>query len=341
MANRYVRQERFAPLGESGQARLRSSSVAIVGCGALGSMIAERLGRAGVGRLRLIDRDWVELSNLQRQTLYDQNDASESIPKAVAASQHLSAINSDVTTEPLVADVTYENVRSLLSGCDLIVDGTDNFPTRFLINDYAVESNTPWVHGGCLGASGQVLSIVPGRTACLRCLMPEPPPASSVQTCDSAGVLGPAVGLIACWQSAEALKILSGNLDEVCDGLIFLDSWRTQMRVIKLPRDANCPCCGKREFPFLNGSLHQESTILCGKNAVQILLGGDAFTNLDDAATRLDTVAGKDSLQVNPYFVRARVDEFTITIFRGGRTVIEGTEDASVARSLVTRALGA
>ncbi|HBE71293.1 MAG TPA: thiamine biosynthesis protein ThiF [Planctomycetaceae bacterium] len=338
--DRYIRQERFAPLGETGQTRLRSASAAIVGCGALGSMIAERLGRAGVGRLRLIDRDWVELSNLQRQTLYTQVDASEAVPKAVAASQHLAAINSDVAVQPIVADLIYENVRSLLSEVDLVIDGTDNFPTRFLINDFAVQTSTPWVHGGCLGASGQVLSIVPGATACLRCLIPEPPPPSAVETCDSAGVLGPAVGLVACWQAAEALKILSGNAEAICDGLIVIDSWQTQMRVVQLPRDPNCPCCGKHEFPYLNGMLHQESTVLCGKNAVQILLGSEAFTNFSDAEVRLTRVAGQAAVQANPYFVRAGIDGFTITIFRGGRTVVEGTEDVTIARSLVAKTLG-
>lgn len=332
---RYSRQVRFDPLGRAGQERLRNASAAIVGCGALGSMIAERLARSGVGRLRLIDRDWVELSNLQRQALYTQTDASAATPKSVAAKEHLAIINSDVQVETFVEDLTFENIADVVGDVDLIVDGTDNFQTRFLINELAIQSDTPWVHGGCLGASGQVLTIIPGKTACFRCLLPEPPPPEAIQTCDTAGALGPAVGLVACWQAAEALKILSDNASEVCHGLIMLDSWSTQTRVVKLGRLEDCPACVGRQQPYLGGQNHVETTVLCGRDAVQIQL---PKVNLDAFEKRLQNVA---ELVRNPYFLRLRIDGFVITLFANGRTIVEGTTEVSVAKSIVSRSLGA
>lgn len=332
---RYSRQVRFDPLGRSGQEWLRNASAAIVGCGALGSMIAERLGRSGVGRLRLIDRDWVELSNLQRQALYTQNDASAATPKSVAAKEHLAVINSDVQVEAFVEDLTFENIAAVVGDVDLIIDGTDNFQTRFLINELAIQSNTPWVHGGCLGASGQVLTIIPGKTACFRCLLPEPPPPEAIHTCDTAGALGPAVGLVACWQAAEALKILSGNAANVCHGLIMLDSWSTQTRVVKLARQENCPACVGGELPYLSGENHVETTVLCGRDAVQIQL---PKVNLDAFEKRLENVA---EVVRNPYFLRLKMDGFVITLFANGRTIVEGTTEVSVAKSVVSRSLGA
>ncbi|GAB5403106.1 MAG: ThiF family adenylyltransferase [Aureliella sp.] len=336
--DRYSRQVRFDPFGKAGQARLASSSAAIVGCGALGSMIAERLARAGVGRLRLIDRDWVEESNLQRQALYTESDASRSSPKCVAASEHIAAINSNVQTETLVEDITFENITEAVGDVDLIVDGTDNFQTRFLINDLAIQTKTPWVHGGCLGASGQVLTILPGETACFRCLLPEPPPPEAIETCDTAGVLGPAVGLVACWQAAEAIKILSGNSDAACKGLIILDSWATQSRVVSLSRQTNCPACVQHELTHLSGQHHSETTVLCGKNAVQIQ--SPDFANADHSAIekRLSSVG---EVVRNPYFLRLKVEDFVITLFAGGRTVVEGTTEVSIAKSLISRTLGA
>ncbi len=336
--DRYSRQVRFDPFGEAGQSRLGASSAALVGCGALGSIIAERLARAGVGRLRLIDRDWVEESNLQRQALYTESDAATSLPKCVAAAQHIAAINSNVCTETLVEDITFENISDSVGDVDLIVDGTDNFQTRFLINDFAIQTKTPWIHGGCLGASGQVLTILPGDTACFRCLLPEPPPPEAIQTCDTAGVLGPAVGLIACWQAAEAIKILSGNADSACRGLIILDSWETQTRVVSLKRQATCPACVLGELNYLSGQHHSETTVLCGKNAVQIQSPDFAGADYSAIEKRLSSVG---QVVRNPYFLRLTVEDFVITLFVGGRTVVEGTTEVSIAKSLISRTLGA
>lgn len=336
-SSRYIRQSRFGPIGESGQARIEAAKVLICGCGALGSVIAERLARAGVGTLRLVDRDWVELSNLQRQTLFTEADAAEAQPKAVAAAAALSKINSSIAVESLVEDISYQNIEALAAGCDLILDGTDNFETRFLINDYCVQRGIPWVHGGCLGASGQVLSILPGTTACFRCLVPELPPREAVETCDSAGILGSAIGLIACWQVAEALKILSGHQAAIRGDLIVLDSWNTECRVVALDRRADCEACGARRFPFLSGEIRSETTILCGKNAVQLDSPQVQTQSLEVLAGRLQALGKVTS---NPFFVRLSLPEYQLTVFRGGRTVIEGTTSVAEAKSLVARILG-
>ncbi len=337
-SSRYSRQERFSPMGTEGQSRLGSARVLICGCGALGTVIAERLARSGVGHLRIVDRDWVELSNLQRQTLFCEQDAVQARPKAVAAAQALQSMNSEIVVEPIVEDVSYHNIESLASDCDLILDGTDNFETRFLINDYCVKHGVPWIHGGCLGASGQVMSILPGDTACFRCLVPELPAREALETCDSAGVLGPAVGLIACLQAAEALKILSGNAAAVCRGLIVIDSWNTDFRVISLPRNGECKACRHADFPFLSGKIRTAATILCGKNAVQIESPGLESATLEHIADRLRSLG---AVQQNAFFVRLKLEAHTLTIFRGGRTVVEGTTTTAEAKSVLARTLGA
>ncbi len=336
--SRYSRQERFSSIGPEGQLRLKAARVLICGCGALGSVIAERLARAGVGSLRLLDRDWVEWSNLQRQTLFTESDARLSRPKAAAAADMLASINSSIQIEAIVEDLSFQNIESLASECDLILDGTDNFETRFVINDYCVKSSLPWVHGGCLGASGQVLTIIPGETACFRCLVPELPPREALETCDSAGVLGPAVGLIACLQAGEALKILSGNAADICRKLMVIDTWHTDFRLIGLSKQQYCPACSLRQFPFLDGQLRTEATILCGKNAIQLLPPGLVSESLPQIAAKLTPLG---EVQQNAFFVRLRTPQQTITIFKGGRTIVEGTTSIAEAKSILARTLGA
>lgn len=335
--DRYSRQERFAPLGVQGQQRLAGARVLVVGCGALGSMIAERLARAGVGMIRVVDRDWVELSNLQRQTLFTESDARESRPKAIAAAERLRQINSQITIEPHVEDVQFDNIERLAKGCELIMDGTDNFEIRFLVNDYCVKNNVPWVHGGCLGASGQVLTILPSESACFRCLVPELPPRESLQTCDTVGALGPAVGLVSCLQAAEALKLLSGNRQHSCRKLMVLDTWHTELRLIGLARQPHCPACGLRNFPFLSGEIRTESTIMCGKNAVQFNSPQWSGETLGEIASKLQPLG---AVEQNGFFVRLPLDAYTLTIFRGGRTVVEGTTSEAEAKSVLARTLG-
>ncbi len=335
--SRYSRQERFSPLGQQGQERLGLSKVLICGCGALGSVIAERLARCGVGHIRIVDRDWVELSNLQRQSLFTESDAEHSRPKAVAAAESISAINSEIEVEAIVEDVSFQNMAALADQCDLIIDGTDNFETRFLINDFSIKHQVPWIHGGCLGASGQVLSILPGETACFRCLIPELPPRDASETCDSAGVLGPAVGLVACWQAAEALKVLSGNRNVVCRGLIVIDSWHADCRIVSLPKNASCKTCAEFEFPFLAGDVRTGATLLCGKNAVQLESPGLQSETLERIAEKLAPLGG---VIHNAFFVRLKLPDHTLTIFKGGRTVIEGTDSIAQAKSVLARTVG-
>ena len=333
--SRYSRQIRFAPLGEEGQRRIRAAGVAIVGCGALGSFQAETLARAGIGRLRLIDRDFVEWSNLQRQFLYDEADAAEALPKAVAAARRLARVNSGVAVEPMVADLIPSNAAELFEGVDLILDGTDNFETRYLINDFAVSQQIPWVYGAAVGSYGLKLAILPGRTACLQCVYPEPPTGAQ-PTCETDGVLAPVTTTIASLQVADALKILSCGPDAIEARLTRVDVWSGEIRQLTAPaRDPDCPCCVRREFRHLDGS-RRAPISLCGRNAVQI---HERFrpVDLDDLARRLAPLA---TVRANDFAVRASIDPYELTIFPDGRAIIKGTTDPAVARSLYARYVG-
>lgn len=339
--DRYRRAAQFASLGAEGQSKIQASRVLICGCGALGSVIAERLARSGVGHLRIVDRDWVELTNLQRQTLFTELDARTSQPKSVAAAAALAQINSDITIEPIVEDVTHLNIARLADGVDLIMDGTDNFETRLLVNDYALAHRVPWVHGGCLGASGQVLSILPGVTACFRCLVPDLPPADAMPTCDTAGVLGPAIGIVASWQAAEALKILSGRLEAVCRQMITIDTWDTSCRLLSLDalKATNlCPACSGAEYPFLSGQRAVTATVICGKNAVQLAppLGAGTI----DLKLMAERLAAIGTISSNPFLLRLTAPNHVLTLFRDGRTIVEGTTEPAEARTIVAKLLG-
>lgn len=343
--DRYRRQVAFAELGKAGQARLLGARVAIVGVGALGSVIAERLVRSGVGFFRLIDRDWVEWDNLPRQTLFTESDAKLRLPKSVAAAEHLKAINSETVIEPLVLDLIPANAQDVLSDVDLILDGTDNFETRFLINDVSLECNIPWLHGGCVGASGQMMACIPNVTACFRCLMPEPMPADQQATCDSAGVLGPAITIIAGWQALEAIKILSGHLEAVSRKLTTFDFWHNELRQIKIEPNrvgAGCPACGLGKRDFLDGSRSSLTQTLCGRNAVQIQNPNGHQIDLELLASRLSTLG---PVSVNPFLLRFEsklYDDgpFAITVFRDGRGIISGTEDPIMARRIYSAWIG-
>lgn len=339
MSSRYVRQQRFSPFGQAGQEALQKSTALVCGCGALGTVIAERLARAGVGKLRIVDRDWVELTNLQRQTLFLERHAQFAVPKAIAAAEMLRQINSAIEIEPIVEDITCETIGTLAAGCDLLLDGTDNFETRFVINDYCVKQGIPWVHAGCLGASGQVLTILPGKTACFRCLVPDLPPPDAMQTCDTAGVLGPAIGIVASWQAAEALKILSGNESAINKRLLVLDTWDTDCRLVNLQPVKGCPTCDLRQFQFLDGRIRSESVVLCGKNAVQITppVPVQSFSELTALAEKLNS---HGQVQANAFFVRVVLEKHQITVFRGGRAVVEGTTSPAEAKSILARIVG-
>ncbi len=328
---RFVRQDRFARVGTEGGERIRASSVLVCGCGALGTTIAERLARAGVGRIKIVDRDWVELSNLPRQTLFTEDDAQQARPKAIAACEALKAIDSHLRIEPFVADLTSENIRQLADGCDLLLDGTDNFETRFLINDYCISEGVPWIHGGCLGASGQVMAILPGETACFRCLVPELPARDSIETCDSAGVLGTAIGVIASWQAAEAIKLLSGHRDAVTRNLLVIDTWDSSFRSVSLAglRDPqrSCPTCDLRQFPFLDGTASTETVVLCGKNAVQV----HSATAIGDLSILAQRLIHSGKVTNNGFFLRLEIGAAILSIF--SRRARRGSGDDRSRRS--------
>ena len=334
--SRYSRQIRFAPLGEAGQAKIRGASVAIVGCGALGSVQAEAMARAGVGRLRIIDRDFVEWSNLQRQFLFEEADAAEALPKAVAAARRLARVNSEVELEPMVADLVPANAQELFENIDLILDGTDNFETRFLINDAAVESGIPWIYGAAVGSYGIKMPILPGRTACFRCVYPEPPPGAQ-PTCETEGVLAPVTAAIAALQVADALKILAAGGSAVDARITTVDVWSGTLRQMDAPeRDPGCPCCVRRQFPYLDGS-RRAPISLCGRNAVQIHERARPV-DLPELAERLGAVA---PVRANEFALRVTLDPYELTVFPDGRAIIKGTTDVGVARSLYARYVGA
>ena len=337
--DRYRRQVRYAPLGEDGQQRLLASRVLICGCGALGSVIADTLARAGVGFLRIVDRDFVELDNLHRQVLFNEQDAAVQLPKAVAAAQHLASINSSIQIEPIVADINPTNIRRLAEGVDLLLDGTDNFETRYLINDFAVATNTPWIFGGCVGTEGQTMAIVPGQTPCLACIMPTPPPASAQPTCETAGVLSPIVNVIASLQAIEAIKLLSGNRENLNPAMTIFDLWNNQVRPLKMTsaRLADCPTCGKHEFDWLEGKRISTTTRICGRNSVQISPTSADDFNLPAIADRLSTLG---SVKSSPYLVRCEIESYQLTIFADGRTIVGGTDDPVIARSVHAKYVG-
>jgi adenylyltransferase/sulfurtransferase len=338
--DRYARQIRFAPLGEDGQRKLLASKVLIVGCGALGSVLANTLARAGVGMLRIVDRDFVELNNLQRQVLFDERDVAEQIPRAVAAAEKLRTANSQIEVEPIVADVVPDNILALCEGVDCLVDGTDNFETRFLVNDAALKLGIPWVYGGCIGAEGQTMTILPGETPCLRCVMAEPPPPGTSPTCDTAGITAPIINVIASMQAMEAIKILSGHREAVQRSLVVFDLWDNTIRQIKLAglrETSECPTCVGRIFDWLEGGRGAQTAVLCGRNAVQIAGAPGQTQSLEALAHKLSAV-GK--ITRNPFLLRAAIGDFVLTVFPDGRAIIGGTDDVATARGVYAKYVG-
>jgi molybdopterin/thiamine biosynthesis adenylyltransferase len=334
--SRYSRQVRFAPWGEPGQERFGASRVAIVGCGALGTVQAELMTRAGIGTLRIIDRDLVELSNLQRQFLFSEADAKEGTPKAVAAGRHLAQINSEVALEPIVADLSPSNAAELLEDVDLILDATDNFETRYLINDYSVRENIPWIYGAAVSSYGLKLAVIPGVTACLKCVYPQPPQGAQ-PTCETAGVLGTVTATIAALQTADAMKILGIGAGGFVSRLTTLDLWSGEIRQLAPPaRDPDCICCARHDFVHLDGSLRAPIS-LCGRNAVQIHERARPL-DLSDLARRLSQLA---PVRSNEFALRVTLDPYELMIFPDGRAIIKGTTDVGIARSLYARYIGA
>ncbi|MBD3917652.1 ThiF family adenylyltransferase [Paenibacillus sp. PR3] len=340
--SRYVRQMRYAPIGTAGQQSLGSRSAVVVGLGALGAVIASHLVRAGIGRIRLIDRDIVEYSNLHRQMLYTEEDAEHLVPKAEAAAIHLRAANSEPIIEPVVTELSAFNAERLLADADIIMDGTDNFSARYLINEVSVKHGIPWVYGGAVGGSGMCTSIIPGTTACFRCLFPAPPAAGAVDTCETAGVISPIVDIIGSLQAAEALKLLTGNAGAVNTGLTQVDVWHSQWLNIKTTqsRRSDCPVCAKRSFETLeNTDSHTAAASLCGRHTVQITPPQPLQSPLSQIASRLSHIGQIESTR---YLMRISLAdrECTFILFPDGRALIQGTDDPVAAQRIYNDLIG-
>lgn len=337
---KYSRQVLFLEIGESGQERLLAGSAVIVGCGALGTVLANLLVRAGVGRIRIIDRDFVEASNLQRQTLFEEQDAAEALPKAVAAERRLRAINLDANVDGIVADLTPGNAEELLRGFSVILDGTDNFETRLLLNDAAISLQVPWIYAAAVGSYSVTMTVQPGQTACLACLLEEPgaaPEIPSEETCDTVGVLNTAASLIASIEATEAMKLLAGKPEALTGKLTSCDVWSGKFQSIGVRRNPTCRACVCREFIYLNGQAQPEIT-MCGRDSVQIHERGRKL-DLDSLRRRLANGAPSD-IRNNEFLLRFEVSPYVMTIFADGRAVIKGTKDPAVARSLYARYVG-
>ncbi len=338
--DRYSRQMRFPPLGEAGQKKLVSSRVTICGCGALGTVLANHLVRAGVGHVRIVDRDFIETHNLQRQILFDEQDVADNLPKAEAAARKLRVINSQVEIEAVVTDIDHTNILDLVADADLILDGTDNFETRYLINDAAVKLGKPWIFGGVIGSEGQTMTIRPGQTPCLRCVIETSPPPGMTPTCETAGVLGPAVAVIASFEAVEAIKILSGAESALNNELIMVDLWDWSFRRLKIAslRDkVDCPTCKQGQFEWLEGKLGSHTTTLCGRNAVQVATRRTEPLDFAELSGRL---ASLGEVRHNAFMLRFATEGYEFTVFPDGRAIIKGTNDIPKARTLYAQFVG-
>jgi adenylyltransferase/sulfurtransferase len=337
--SRYARQIIFPAWGEAGQRRLLDATVVVIGCGATGTVIANHLARAGAGRLRIVDRDFIELNNLQRQVLFDEQDIADGLPKAEAARRKLSRINAQIAVEGIVADVTPDNVLDLLAGADLVMDGADNFETRFLVNDACVKLSIPWIYTGVIASYGMTMTIRPGATACIRCLLGELPAPGIAPTCDTAGVLGPAVAVVASIATGEALKLLAGFGELNTNTLLNFDLLDNSLERFEVLRRPDCPTCGQRDFEFLHAATGTRTVTLCGRDAVQISVAGRPAVDLAALASRLRQ-SGVAQVAANPFLLRATLDNLEITVFPDARAIIKGTEDESAARTLYAKYVG-
>jgi len=338
MNERYSRQILFREIGIAGQEKLLASRVLLVGCGALGASHAEMLARAGVGKLRIVDRDFVEFTNLQRQTLFKESDATERLPKAVAAQKRISEINSETEVEPVIADVNNSNIEALIDSCDLVLDGTDNFQVRYLLNDACVKQNKTWIYGAAVSSYGTTMTIIPGLTPCLRCIFEDMPDAGSSPTCDTSGVIMPIIATVSATQVAEALKILVGDTASLHRSLMQFDIWQNDRQEITLSEpNPDCKTCGHHIYEFLDAEAQEFSAVLCGRNAVQIAPPKPTQLDLAALAAKL---ANLDDVKQNEYLVRFTTGETEVTVFRDARAIVKGTDDVTAARSIYARYVG-
>ncbi|MCB9137992.1 MAG: ThiF family adenylyltransferase [Caldilineaceae bacterium] len=346
---RYQRQMIFPGLGEAGQQRLLDATAVVIGCGATGTALSNQLARMGVGRLRIVDRDFIELNNLQRQILFDQDDIDANLPKAEAAARKLRAVNRDIEVEGIVADVNAGNVIDLIRGATVVLDGTDNFSTRYLLNDACVKLGIAWVYTGVIASYGMTATFVPDgaaaalpgertATGCLRCLLGEMPPPGASPSCDTAGVIGPGVALITAVSAAEAMKLMTGR-GELNPGLLHMDVWDHEYEILGSGvRRSDCKTCARHEYEFLDAQVGVVSSSLCGRNAVQVQTVGAGPLDLASLARRLESVAR--SVRRNDYLIKAEIDGYQWTIFPDNRAIIKGTADEDAARSLYARYIG-
>ena len=339
MANeRYSRQILFKAIGEPGQQRLSQSRALIIGCGALGSAQAESLARAGVGRLRIVDRDFVETSNLQRQTMFTESDAAEHTPKAIAAANHIQQINSEIETEPEIVDVNHSNIERLIKDCDVVLDGTDNFATRYLINDACVKHEINWIYGAAVGSYGVTMTFRPHQTACLRCVFEEAPPAASAPTCDTAGVIMPIINVVAAVQVSEALKLVTARYEDLHQSLMQFDVWRNEWRKISPGSPSpECSTCALGHFDTLQPTAGEFAAVLCGRNAVQISPTVATRVDFERLAERL---RASGEVKFNDYLLRFRTGDYEVTVFQDARSIIRGTGEITTARSLYAKYIG-
>lgn len=338
MDDRYSRQILFNGIGEDGQRKLLAARVLIVGCGALGSAHAESLARAGIGFLRIVDRDFVEPSNLQRQTMFTESDAEKRLPKAIAAANHLLEINSEIEIEPHVADVNYSNIEQLIDACDVVVDGTDNFTTRYLINDACVKHETNWIYGAAVGSYGVTMTIRPQQTACLKCVFEEAPPAASAPTCDTAGVIMPIISIVSAVQVTETIKLLTGHVEDLHHSLMQFDVWRNEWRKISIGGpNPDCPSCGLGQYETLNPISAESAAVLCGRDAIQISPSQPTSINFHSLAERLRP---SGDVKFNEYLLRFKTGPFELTVFQDARSIVRGTDQIATARSLYAKYIG-
>jgi molybdopterin-synthase adenylyltransferase len=336
--DRYSRQVLFEGIGAEGQDRLSGSRVAIIGCGALGSAQAEALARAGVGKLRIADRDFVESSNLQRQTMFTERDARERLPKSIACANHIREINSEISVEAEIVDVNYSNIERLIRDCDVVLDGTDNFSTRYLINDACIKHRVNWIYGAAVGSYGTTMTIQPYQSACLRCVFPETPPAASAPTCDTAGVIMPIISVIAAVQVTEALKLLTGHPESLHKSLMQFDVWRNEWRRIDVGDCApDCLTCALGRFETLEAEDREFAAVLCGRQAVQVSPSHPVHVDLVALSQKLRS-AGE--VRGNDYLLRFRTGAYELTVFQDARSIIRGTDDIATARSLYAKYIG-
>ncbi|MEK4467966.1 MULTISPECIES: molybdopterin-synthase adenylyltransferase MoeB [Bacillus] len=338
MIERYSRQQLFTPIGKEGQEKIRNKHVLIIGAGALGSASAEAFVRAGIGKLTIIDRDYVEWSNLQRQQLYAEQDAIEKLPKAIAAQNRLKQINSDVQIQALVMDARVDNMEALLGGVDVIIDATDNFDIRFVINDTSQKYNIPWIYGSCVGSYGMSYTIIPKKTPCLHCVLKSVPVTGA--TCDTVGIISPAVQIVAAYQVAEAFKILVEDYEAVRKTFLMFDIWSNQHHSLKLGKikTEDCPSCGtNRTYPYLSYENQTKTAVLCGRNTVQIRPVHNSHYDFDELEKVLKNHGKVDR---NPYLLSCQLEEYRIVIFQDGRVFIHGTNEIQKAKQLYYRLLG-